>query len=415
MFLSKVSTRIERNSILSKLLPFIDKPVIKVLTGILRCGKSTLLKQIVGLLENRHVAWDQIIHVNMELMEFNHLKNYEDLYAYIKNKQSQSNSNGNFYVLIDEIQEVEGWEKAINSLLAEQVCDLYITGSNAKLLSSELATLLSGRYVEFKMYPLVFSEFLEFRKQKNEQIHIQEEFELFLKFGGFPGVHHMELEDSVIRQYLQSIYNSILLKDVIVRNTIRDAAMLDNIGKYLIGNSGKITSAKGISDYLKSQKRNVSVDTVLNYIRFSCDATLFEKVGRYDIKGKRILETYEKYYMSDIGLRFATLGYTPQAISAQLENIVYLELVSRGFTVSIGKIDDLEIDFIASKGNEKLYFQVCTQLTDSKVIDREYRSLEKVPDNFPKYVLSLDKGFETTSSGIQWMNVLDFLMDEGWG
>lgn len=403
---------VERISILNKLLPFIDKPVIKVITGIRRCGKSTLLKQIVARLENRHVALDKIIYVNMELMEFNHLKNYEDLYAYIKNKQSQSNSTGKFYVLIDEIQDVEGWEKAINSLLAEQISDLYITGSNAKLLSSELATLLSGRYIEFKMYPLVFSEFLEFRRRKKEEINIQEEFELFLKYGGFPGVHHMELEDNVIRQYLQSIYNSILLKDVIVRNTIRDAAMLDNIGKYLIDNSGKITSAKGISDYLKSQKRKVSVDTVLNYIRFSCDAMLFEKVARYDIKGKRILETYEKYYMSDIGLRFATLGYTPQAISAQLENIVYLELVSRGFTVTIGKIDDLEIDFIASKGNDKLYFQVCTKLTDSKVIDREYRSLEKVTDNFPKFVLSLDKGFETTSSGIQWMNILDFLMDK---
>jgi predicted AAA+ superfamily ATPase len=403
---------IERISHLNKLLPFVDKPVIKVITGIRRCGKSTLLRQIVQKLENKNVSTEQIILINMELMEFDHLKNYHDFYSYIKEKQSKSKEK--FYVLIDEVQEVNEWEKAINSLLAEQNSDIYITGSNAKLLSSELATLLSGRYVEFKIYPLVFSEFLMFRNKKKQRININDEFNLYLKFGGFPGIHHIELEDSIIRQYLQSIYNSVLLKDVIVRNSIRDAAMLDNISKYLIDNSGKITSAKGISDYMKSQKRKASVDTVLNYIRFSCDALLFEKVERYDVKGKRLLETHEKYYMSDIGLRFATLGYTPQSISSQLENIIYLELKSRDFNVTIGKIDDFEIDFIATKGNEKWYFQVCTSLTDQKVIEREYRSLDMVSDSFPKYVLSLDKGFETTSSGIKWMNIIDFLLDKSW-
>jgi predicted AAA+ superfamily ATPase len=403
---------IERISHLNKLLPFVDKPVIKVITGIRRCGKSTLLRQIVQKLENKNVSPEQIILINMELMEFDHLKNYHDFYSYIKEKQSKS--TGKFYVLIDEVQEVNEWEKAINSLLAEQNSDIYITGSNAKMLSSELATLLSGRYVEFKIYPLVFSEFLMFRNKKKQGIKINNEFNLFLKYGGFPGLHHIELEDSIIRQYLQSIYNSVLLKDVIVRNSIRDAVMLDNISKYLIDNSGKITSAKGISDYMKSQKRKASVDTVLNYIRFSCDALLFEKVERYDVKGKRLLETNEKYYMSDIGLRFATLGYTPQSISSQLENIVYLELKSRDFNVTIGKVDDFEIDFIATKGNEKCYFQVCTNLTDQKVIEREYRSLEMVSDSFPKYVLSLDKGFETTTSGIKWMNIIDFLLDKSW-
>jgi predicted AAA+ superfamily ATPase len=400
---------IERKSHIDNIVSFMDKPVIKVITGIRRCGKSTLLQQIVRVLEKRNVRPEQIIFINMELMEFDGLKNYRDFYAYIKEKQAGSTDK--FYVFVDEVQEVNEWEKAINSLLAEQNSDIYITGSNAKLLSSELATLLSGRYVEFKIYPLVFSEFLLFRKEKERQVSIQDEFNLFVKYGGFPGLHHMESEDSIIRQYLQSIYHSVLLKDVIVRNTIRDAVMLDNISKYLIDNSGKITSAKGISDYMKSQKRKVSVDTVLNYIRFMCDAMLFEKVNRYDVKGKRLLETHEKYYMSDIGLRFATLGYTPQSISAQLENIVYLELKARHFDVTIGKMDDLEIDFIAKKGNEKCYFQVCTQLTDQKVIEREYRSLEIVSDSFPKYVLSLDTGFETASSGIKWMNIVDFLLD----
>ena len=403
---------IERKRYLNKITPFIEKPVIKVITGVRRCGKSTLLKQIIQLVENRNVAIEQIIHINMELMEFDSLKNYRNLYTYIQERQSKIGVR--YYIFIDEVQEVEEWEKAINSLLAEGKSDIYITGSNARVLSSELATLLSGRYVEFKMYSLVFSEFKSFISSKDRGNTIGEQFDAFLKFGGFPGIHHMELDDTVIRQYLQSIYNSVLLKDVIVRNNIRDAAMLDVISKYLIDNSGKITSAKSISDFMKSQKRKVSVDTVLNYIRFNCDALLFEKVERYDLKGKRLLETYEKYYMSDIGLRFATLGYTSDSISAQLENIVYLELKSRDYKITIGKLDDLEIDFIATKGTEKIYIQVSTQLTNDKVIEREYRSLEMVKDSFPKYVLSLDKGFETSRNGIRWMNIVDFLLGNSW-
>jgi len=399
---------IERKIYLDKITPFIEKPVIKVITGIRRCGKSTLLKQIIRLVENRNVAIEQIIPINMELMEFDGIKNYKDLYNYIQERQRKIGVR--YYIFIDEVQEVEEWEKAINSLLAEGKSDIYITGSNARLLSSELATLLSGRYVEFKMYSLVFSEFISFINSKYSGNTIENQFDAFLKFGGFPGIHHMELEDSVTRQYLQSIYNSVLLKDVIVRNNIRDAAMLDVISKYLIDNSGKITSAKSISDFMKSQNRKVSVDTVLNYIRFNCDALLFEKVERYDLKGKRLLETYEKYYMSDIGLRFATLGYTPVSVSAQLENIVYLELKSRDYKITIGKLDDLEIDFIATKGTEKIYIQVSMQLTNDKVIEREYRALEMVKDSFPKYVLSLDKGFETSRNGIQWMNIVDFLL-----
>ncbi|MBP6458709.1 MAG: ATP-binding protein, partial [Crocinitomicaceae bacterium] len=399
---------IERKRYLDKITPFIEKPVIKVITGIRRCGKSTLLKQIIQLVENRNVAIEQIIHINMELMEFDGLKNYRDLYTYIQERQKKIGVK--YYIFIDEVQEIEEWEKAINSLLAEGKSDIYISGSNARLLSSELATLLSGRYVEFKMYSLVFSEFISFINSKDRGNTIEKQFDAFLKFGGFPGIHHMELDDTVIRQYLQSIYNSVLLKDVIVRNNIRDAAMLDVISKYLIDNSGKITSAKSISDFMKSQNRKGSVDTVLNYIRFNCDALLFEKVERYDLKGKRLLETYEKYYMSDIGLRFATLGYTPESVSAQLENIVYLELKSRDYKITIGKLDDLEIDFIATKGTEKIYIQVSTQLTNNKVIEREYRSLEMVKDSFPKYVLSLDKGFETSRNGIRWMNIVDFLL-----
>jgi predicted AAA+ superfamily ATPase len=231
-----------------------------------------------------------------------------------------------------------------------------------------------------------------------------------MKYGGFPGIHQMDWDESVIKQYLNSIYNTVLLKDVIVRNNIRDSAMLDTINKYLIDNVGNITSAKGISDYMKSQFRKVSVDTTLNYIQHSCDAMIFEKIKRFDLQGKRILETLEKYYMADVGFRFATMAYTPQALSGQLENIVLIELLARDYDVAIGKISDKEVDFIATKGSEKIYIQVCVTLADEKVIEREFGVFDKINDHFPKIVLSMDKGFETTKQGVQWQNVEDFLM-----
>jgi len=399
---------IERKSYLKAIEPFIDKPVIKAITGIRRCGKSTLLHQIIQLLTKRGVSEKQIIYINKELFEFDDLKDYKSLHEYISKKISLEYNRA--YIFIDEVQEIELWEKAVNSLLAEKNSDIYITGSNARLLSSELASLLSGRYVEFKMQTLQYSEFKEILHLKKQATHIGD-FDLFLKYGGFPGIHHMELNDTVVRQYLQSIYNTVLLRDIVVHNKIRDAAMLDTVTKYLIDNCGNITSAKGISQYMKSQQRKISVDTVLNYIYYSCNAMVFEKVKRYDIKGKRHLETHEKYFLSDIGFRYATIGYTPQAISGQLENIILLELLARGYTVSIGKLGDKEVDFIAEQGAEKIYIQVCANLTDEKVIQREYSSLEEIKDHFPKMVLSLDKGFETSRKGIKWMNIEDFLLN----
>lgn len=402
---------IERKKYIEKIKPFMDKPVIKVITGIRRCGKSTLLTQLIKLLESQQIQKNQLIYINKELFEFDAIQNYKQLYEHIKS--SIDDSSKKHYIFIDEIQEIESWERTVNSLLAEGNFDIYVTGSNARLLSSEIATLISGRYVEFKVQTLSFSEFKMILNSKT-QPRQNSDFELYLKYGGFPGIHHMELDDSVIKQYLQSIYSTVLLKDVIVRNNLRDAAMLDAISKYLVDNCGNITTAKSISDYMKSQQRKVSVDTVLNYIQYSCDALIFEKINRFDVKGKRLLETFEKYYMADIGFRFAKFGYTPQAISGQLENILLLELQARDYLVTIGKVDEKEIDFIATKGNEKIYIQVCTTLADQKVIDREYASLEAVDDHFPKYVLSLDSGFETHKSGIKWMNIEEFLLATNW-
>ena len=388
--------------------PFIGKPMIKALTGIRRCGKSTLMQQLIALIKENGIDEESIISINKELFEFDSILTYKDLHAYISSKSVATKTK--YYVFIDEIQEIESWEKAVNSLLAQQNYDIYITGSNARLMSSELATLLSGRYVEFRMYTLSYAEFTQLLKTKNVTQNQESNFDLFLKYGGFPGIHHLEMEDSIIRQYLQSVYSTVLLKDVVVRYNIRDSAMLDLITKYIIDTCGNITTAKNISLFMKSQHRSVSVDTVLNYIHYCCNAMILEQVRRFDVKGRRILETHEKYYMADIGFRYATVGYTPEAISGQLENIVFLELLTRGYSVSIGKVGEKEIDFIAQKGTDKIYYQVCTQLTDGKVIDREYSSLEAVNDHFPKMVLSLDKGFETSRNGIQWMNIEDFLL-----
>jgi uncharacterized protein len=400
---------IKRNKYIDVIGPFIGKPLIKVISGIRRCGKSTLLYQIIDHLKEQGISEHQIIYINKELFEFDEIKDYKQLHSYIA--ELSASKKDKYYVFIDEIQEIDSWEKAINSLLASERYDLYITGSNARLLSSELATLLSGRYIAFKMQTLTFAEFKEILQPKgiSDNAHA---FDLYLKYGGFPGIHHLELNDTVIRQYLQSIYNTVLLKDVVLKNYIRDAAMLDTITKYLIDNCGNITTATGISQYMKSQRRQVSVDTVLNYIHYSCNAMIFEQVKRYDVKSKRMLETAEKYYMGDIGFRYATQGFTPDAISGQLENIVFLELRARNYTVSIGKTGEKEIDFIAEKGPEKRYIQVCTSLSNEKVIQREYGSLEEVKDYFPKIVLSMDHGFDPSRNGIQWMNIVDFLLDQ---
>jgi len=399
-----------RTKYLDAIRPFIQKPVIKVITGVRRCGKSTLLMQIIDDLISKNIDQQQIIYINKELFEFDNIRTYTDLHNYISEKKG--NSKSKYYLFIDEIQEINEWERAISSFFASSDYDIYLSGSNAHLLSSELATLLSGRYIEFKLYTLSLSEFNSLVDLNKRDVNRADSLNLYLKYGGFPGLHYMDWTDTTIRQYLQSLYSSIMLKDVVVRYNIRDAAMLEQIAEYLIDNTGNITSAKSISDYVKSQNRKISVETVQNYIHHCISALLVNKVKRYDLKGKRILETHEKFYMSDLGFRFATLGYSPDAIAVQLENAVFLELKHRGYHVNIGKVKDFEIDFIAQRGSDRIYIQVCSSLYNGTVIDREYRSLEEVNDHFQKIVLSLDIGFDTNRNGIEWMNIEHFLLGE---
>lgn len=321
--------------------------------------------------------------------------------------------SGRLYILLDEIQEVDGWQQAINSLRVDIDCDIYVTGSNARLLSGELATLLAGRYVEIRVYPLDLKEYLAFAEtnEGESNLTVQDHFSNFVRFGGLPGIHQMAWEESRITQYLQDIYNSVLLKDVIARNNIRDTALLESIIRYLMDNMGNTFSAKTITDFLKSQGRKLSIETVYNYLRALESAFLIHKVVRFDIKGKKILETQEKYYLSDLGIRHAVMGYRDNDIAGVLENIVYLELLRRGYTVKIGKQSVAEVDFVADRRDERLYVQVCYILTPENT-DREFAPLEAITDNYEKVVLSMDTLLHINRGGIRQKNIMDFLLEK---
>jgi predicted AAA+ superfamily ATPase len=398
-----------RESYLNNIEPFINKPVVKIISGMRRSGKSTLMKMLIDKLEKSGVNKSDIIYISKELMEFDFVKDYKTLYSYIK-KTLPKNKN-NKYLFIDEVQEIAGWEKAINSLLAEGATDIFLTGSNSRMMSDELATLLTGRYIVIPMHPLSFKEFLQFRKVKNEEQY-EKEFGLYLKYGGLPGIHFLKLEDEIVFQYIESIFNTILLKDIVQRYQVRDVSLLERITKFIFDNSGSITTAKKISDYLKSQNISAGVQTVQNYISYIQEAFLINKAERYDIKGKRHLELYDKYYFNDSGIRHSLLKYRQDDISKLLENTVYLELIRRGYTVTFGKLDNLEVDFIAEKNSEKVYIQVCYLLGSKETEDREFGSLEKIGDNYKKMVLSMDKFWGSDRNGIIRMNIIDYLIAE---
>jgi len=398
---------VNRDFYLEKIELFLNKPVIKVLTGMRRVGKSSIIINLIEDLKSKGVNKKNIIYINKESLEFDFIRDFGSLYKYVKSVLPGNKERK--YLIVDEIQEIENWEKGILSIFSEQLADIIITGSNAHLLSSEIATYISGRYVEIPVYPLTFSEFLMFRKQSGSENN-DEEFRMFLKFGGLPGIHLFDGEYA-ITEYLNSIINTLLLKDVIRRNNIRDVHFLEKIVQYLTDNCGNITSAKSISDFFKSQKIKVSVDTIQNYIRFLERAFIFYRIQRYDLKGKKYLEYYDKIYMGDIGLRGGIIGYRDKDISGILENVLFLELKKRGYKVSVGVQEGLEIDFIAEKQHERIYFQVSRNLEEERTIKREFGNLEKIPDNYRKIVLSLDKYFPSDYNGIEHRYLPDFLTD----
>jgi uncharacterized protein len=401
-----IMSNIARCQYIDKIQDYLDKPqIIKVITGMRRTGKSYFLRQVIELIKSKFTK-SQIIYIDKESLDFELIQNYKDLNQYIKTEIDKKKKT---FLFIDEIQEIEGWEKAIRSFYNTEKIDIYITGSNSDLLSSELSSYLSGRYIEFPIYPLSFKEFLDFRKdQKQDQ---KQEFLNFLRYGGLPGIHLLELQDENSFNYIQSVFNTIVLKDVVKKYEIRNVALLENIAIYAFKHLGSNLSAKNIADFLKEKKISAGNDTIQNYLYYLCSAYIFDKARIYDIKGKKIFEINDKYFCNDHGLKHALLGYKEGDIAGLLENIVYLELKRRGYKVYVGKLNNLEIDFMAESGGKKLYIQVCYLLESKKTIEREFKPLLEIQDNYPKYVVSMDELFEADYEGIGRKNIRDFLLD----
>ena len=400
----------KRELYIEKIKPFIDKDIIKVLTGIRRSGKSVMLKLIMEELKQNKIDEKQFININFENLINIELTTADKLHEYILKKASEIKKK--CYIFLDEIQEVKNWEKCINSLRVneEYDFDIYITGSNAKLLSGELSTYLAGRYIEFVIYPFSFKEFLETLKSIQQDVSTREAFQKYVKFGGMPFLYNLAFEEEASLQYLKDIYSSIILKDITQRNKIRDTDMLERVISYLIMNVGNNFSATSISKFFKSENRKVSVETILNYIKAAEESFLIYRVSRDDLIGKKVLNVNEKYYIADHGMREAILGSNQRDINQIFENIIYLELLRKGYNVRVGKIDNLEVDFVCTKGNEKIYVQVAYLLASSETIEREFTSLEKIDDNYPKYVISMDE-FDMSRNGIIHINIIDFLMN----
>ena len=396
-----------RENYLKKLIDSKDTEFIKVITGIRRSGKSTLLLMFKDYLFKNGVKQENIIHINFESGLYDNIKNYKDLYQYVKEKIK----NNKIYLLLDEVQNVESWEKAINAFKVDFDIDIYITGSNAYLLSSELSTFLSGRYIEIKMYPLSFKEFLMFNKY--DENNLEDKFNEYLKYGGLPAITLIKNNDALVLSYLNDIYNTIVKKDIIDRNNIKDVALLENIIKYLFSNVGSPISSNKICDYLNSNKivQKANHQTIDNYLNMLEKSYIIYKADRTDVKSKALLKTLGKYYVTDTGLRNIILGFRNINEGHLLKNIVYLELLRRGYKVSIGKTLDYEVDFVAENTHTIKYYQVTQTLSDEQVKNRELRSLESISDNYEKIILSMDKSINNDYNGIKVKNIINWLLE----
>lgn len=395
---------IKREIYLQKIRPFINQPLVKVLVGQRRVGKSFLMRQLIDEIASTNENAN-IIYIDKEKYEFDEIRDYHQLIKYVEERQKDRLN----YLFIDEIQEIEGFEKALRSLLSDGVFDIYCTGSNAQMLSGDIATYLSGRQIVFKIYSLSFIEFCRFHNfQPNKESLTQ-----YLKYGGLPYLIHLPKNDDIIFEYLRNIYDTILFRDVVSRNEIRDVAFLNKLLQFLADNTGSIVSAKKISDYLKSQQSSKSVSVILNYLTYLENAYFIFKAKRKDIQGKKIFEVGEKYYFEDFGLRNSVVGFNISDVNKIIENAVYLQLLINGYKIYVGKKGDKEIDFIAERENEKLYIQVTTSLSDEKVIRREFGNLLEVKDNYPKMVVSHDDFSGNTSyKGIKHVTLLEFLSEK---
>lgn len=398
---------IKRTIYLNKIEPFIDKDIIKIITGIRRSGKSVLLQQIQTELVKRGKKQANFIYMNFENLQYEALLDYKDLNQELVKRIEQI--DGKAYLFLDEIQKVASWEKTINSLRASYDCDIYITGSNSQLLSGELATEIAGRYVEIKVYPFSFAEFLE--AINSDRQNLDRDFATYMELGGMPFLTLIYSDQQACNTYLQDIYSSVVLKDIVDRHAIRNVDLLQRITSYLSSEIGHPISATGIAKFLKNEHRTSSIDTILDYISYTCDAYLFTRVPRTHLQGKQNLKVNDKYYITDHGLRQTVLDSNQQNIDQILENIVFIELLRRGYKVSVGINDKKEIDFVAQKGNDKRYYQVTYILGSQTTIEREFDAYDGIADNYPKYVLSMDK-FDMSRNGIIHQNIIDFLLEK---
>ena len=394
-----------RPKYIKQITQFVDKPVIKVLTGMRRVGKSTLLTMIKDeVLKN--VPDKNKIYLNFESAELFDITTAKALHTYLQPVIKKT--KGKIYFFFDEIQMVSGWERVINSLSVDKDCDIYITGSNSTLISGDLATLLSGRYTAFEVYPFTFGEFMQVFK--NKKMPKETLFDKFVQLGGMPFLHYFDLDEVPSFKYLNDVYNTVLVKDVLQYNNIRDVDIFNRILSYVLENIGHTFSANSIKNYFKNEKRAVSIDTVLNYLEYCKNAFIIKKVSRYDMAGKKVFKVDEKYYVTDHGFRQAQGFSNTKDIERTLENIVFIELASRGYEVNIGKLKDREIDFIAQKNDRIFYYQVAYMLTDEKTREREFGVYKSIEDNFPKYVLSMDH-FDFGRDGVIHKNIIDFLSE----
>ena len=394
-----------RPKYIKQITQFVDKPVIKVLTGMRRVGKSTLLTMIKDeILKN--IPDNNKIYLNFESAELFDITTAKALHMYLQPVIKKT--KGKIYFFFDEIQMVSGWERVINGLRVDKDCDIYITGSNSTLISGDLATLLSGRYTAFEVYPFTFGEFMQIFR--NKKIPKEALFDKFLQLGGMPFLHYFDLDEVPSFKYLNDVYNTVLVKDVLQYNNIRDVDIFNRILSYVLENIGHTFSANSIKNYFKNEKRAVSIDTVLNYLEYCKNAFIIKKVSRYDMAGKKLFKVDEKYYVTDHGFRQAQGFSNTKDIERTLENIVFIELASRGYEVKIGKLKDREIDFIAQKNDRIFYYQVAYMLTDEKTRKREFGVYKSIEDNFPKYVLSMDH-FDFGRDGVIHKNIIDFLLE----
>lgn len=397
---------IYRPMYVDKIMRYVDTPFVKILTGIRRCGKSTILAMIMDKLRERGVPNERIVSYRFDSMEYEDMTS-KQMYSELKGRLS---TDGKTYLFLDEVQDVDGWEKVVNSLTTDFDVDVYVTGSNSRMMSSEISTYLTGRYITFRIYTLSFAEYLTFKQQYAPVADIHIELGNYIRLGGFPATHTREYTQDEIYTIVRDIYNATVFTDIVKRNQLRKADQLERVVKYTFSNVGNTFSAKSISDYLKSERRSLDNETVYSYLEKLEKAYLLHRCSRYDLQGKEILKTQEKFYLADISLRYSVLGYNDDTVAAALENVVYLELCRRGYTVYIGKFGDGEIDFVATRRNEKIYVQVTQEISSEKTERREYQRLLEIQDNYPKYVLRTDVFAGGNYEGIKSMHVADFLL-----